>query len=245
MKTIKQMYLAMTEHGVVISDDVTYLENGVYLVKDATTVPSVSRTVPDCNLCKLDESNLTQLVKLVHRAVYLESDTLPYDMRTFDRSVLSTLESMQTYPYSSKRTFIPIIFYSGGMIRLSGHDETDSILTCEEDILTAEYVTFVRRGGRCFVIKACDEKGTPICDKTRTRSANPYSRNCNIVYNIVAKNPGINTFDIIATLGWGDTGRVTPRLSELAKGGRIRVLGKEYNPESKRSISTWIVNEYE
>lgn len=38
MKTIKQMYLAMTEHGVVISDDVTYLENGVYLVKDTTTV---------------------------------------------------------------------------------------------------------------------------------------------------------------------------------------------------------------
>lgn len=245
MKTVKQMYLAMTEHGVIISDDVSYLENGVCLVRDTTTTPSIVCAVPDTNLCKLGDFNLSKLVKMVHRAVYLESDTHPPDTLITNDDEPSYLKSMKTYSYSSKRTIIPIIFYSGGMVRLKGHDETDSILTCEEDILSAEYVTFVRRGERCFAIKACDEKGNPICSKTRTRSANPYSRNCNIVYNIVAKNPGINTYDIITTLGWGDTGRVTPRLSELAKGGRIRVLGKEYNPESKRSISTWIVSDYE
>lgn len=244
MKTVKQMYMAVTSDGIIFSSDVSYLGNDTYIVAvhDFDDPSSIKMYTAESGfLCKLDTTNLDNLVQYVHGAVYKEEQFSQLDM--FFKGNLRSLASMKKV--NSESVALPVSFHAGGLVKGGSVATCNTVISCEEDILTAEYVTILRRGKYYYVILACDEKGNPIHGRTRSKASNPYSRNCNIVYDIVAKNPGINTYDIIEKLGWGDTGRVTPRLSELAKGGRVKVLGKEYNPDTKRSISIWGVVKYE
>lgn len=231
MKLIKPMYMVATDIGIRFTSDVTYLDDGYYRVKVDSMygVESFQFLVRGSMVCKLDEYNINTLAMRIHKAVYMESD------EGADAPVLNSLNKSEGLVYP-----MDIRVYSGGMVK---HHSVSSatVVSCEEDIMSAQYVTIVRRGAEYYTLLACDESGVPFDGRTRTRASNPYSRNCCIVYNIVANNPGINTYDIIEKLGWGDTGRVTPRLSELVKGGRVKVAGKEYNPITKRSVSTWVV----
>lgn len=214
MKYVGSKYLIVQYGGkAYLSDDVKYLDYNWYLVSRWQKQKEY-RCVFGSDIVKLTDERFEELILSLHHQIYRYYEEPPGEL---------SFESVCGNP-------VLVSIYFGGMIN-------GVIFHCPKNILRAKYVTAIEQGPFAYSFVPCDKNGVPYSKKSEYHiNANSYT--CNIVYGAIKCNPGISTPELIKLIGWNDR-QVTPRISELLSGGRIKVVGKVVNPESGRMVSQW------
>lgn len=213
MKYVGMKYLICPyESKAFLSDDVKYMDNNWYLVSRWQKKKEY-RCVRGCDIVKMTDERFEDFILSLHHQIY----------RSYDGPAELEYETVD----GNIATFS---IYFGGMVN-------GIIYHCPKNILRAKYVTAIEQGPFAYSFVPCDKNGVPYSKKNKYQ-INASSYTCNIVYDVIKCNPGISTPELIELIGWNDR-QVTPRISELLAGGRIKVVGKVVNPESGRLVSQW------
>lgn len=216
MKYVGMKYMIVLWNKAYLSNDVSYIDYKWYRVGRFEKSPIYSCVRGD-ELFTLTDEVFTKLIMNLHHTIY----------RYYDSHVQMEVPSL----YDDEHPLEFSIFF-GGMIK-------GTIFYCPKNILRAKYVTAIPQGPYAYAFVPCDANGVPYTKKHKYQiKASSYC--CNLVYDVIKANPGISTPEVIRAMGWNDR-QVTPRLSELLAGGRIKVVGKTTNPESGRAVSLWEV----
>ena len=212
MKTPKTEYMVLHEGKIVFPNEVTYLEKGFYLCKTNLSIFTAFHP----HIVKLSAEYYDELIRNIHRTVYGDAIVKVCHFKTIEG-------------YSHLNVFIN----KSGQIECDGYY---SNIFMPKNCMKWEYSKIVPCSENSYLLKQCDEVGSIA--HSRKCMVNPFSNNCNTVYNTIRANPEISTSEIIDLLGWPPNS-VTSRLSELMGGGRIVSVGRVLNPKSGRKVHKW------
>lgn len=230
MRYVGFKYMYVSKDRIFLTNEVSYISEGQYNAYDPwwgenyVTSKCVAETEEegDAYIFKLDDAIIAQMAELIRRVIY--------NQRMYQPLIVSDLNGIQ-------RT---IVFNINGMVFYGRKDTSRPVcvMSCPKTINRADTVTLYRMHAFSINLVPCDEKGNPYFTRPRS-SVTGFSKRCNEVYNVIFDNPGIDTVELIRTLGWPDR-NVTSRLSELCASGRVKCVGRHVNPESGRKISEWV-----
>lgn len=217
MKQLKPTYMVLHDNDIVFPKEVQYLDDGYYLCTGPLNEKFVV-SVP--MIAKLSDEDFDMLIGSIHYAI--NNNTSRYlEIRNIDDDV----------PFA-------ILVFSNGYIRCNGHSAT---IYVPPNYSKWDYALLKGHYSDSYTLEHCDKNGNIIPSKRK--ELNPYTTNCNIVYDIIAQNPGISTIEVINELGWPNNS-VTSRLSELMTGGRIYSIGRIVNPMTGRRVNKWVTSNF-
>lgn len=216
MKPFKTIYLTLDKGNIIFPKEIQYIGDEYYLCTDQLNEKYV---VHSWNVAKMSQNDFDSFIKTVHTAMYTD------DMKGF------LLDDI------SNEGLISLCIYPNGCIH-SG--DCSCTLYVPRNCMKWENCLLKGYCNDSYILCPCDDKGR-IIEKKKS-DINPYSNNCNTVYNVIANNPGISTFELIDLLGWPPNS-VTSRISELVSGSRIYSVGRVTNPKSGRKVHKWMTME--
>ena len=216
MKSIRPTYITLFQNNIIFPKEVVYLDDGYYLCKGPLNEKYV---IGEESITKLDKQDFINLIDAIHRSIYSQK--------------VMIIEFRNITDDAPFRFYI----YPNGNIRCR---DCSSTLFVPNGCMRWDYCVIQGYFPDSYELLPCDKKGYVI-EKSKT-NVNAYNNNCNIVFNMIADNPGINTSQLIEKLGWPPNS-VTSRISDLTKGGRIYSIGRETNPKSGRKVHKWMTTE--
>ena len=215
MKPFKTIYMTFHDGDIIFPKAVQYFEEGYYI---CTGQLNNKYIVSDRSIAKLTQEDFDRLIMCIHNAMYT-GHTKIIEIRNIDDDIPFLLQ-----------------INPNGYIRCCGYSCT---IYVPRNCLKWDCTLLHGYYNDSYVLKPCDKNGK-VLEKTKY-DINPYTNNCNIVYNVISENPGISTSELIDKLEWPPNS-VTSRLSELMSGGRIYSIGRVLNPKSGRKVHKWVTD---
>ena len=206
----------MFNNDIIFPKDIQYLEDGYYL---CTGQMRDKYVVSEGAVAKLTQHDFDKLIRTIHSAIYTKK-TKHIEFKNMHDDLP-----------------LPLYISPNGKIECFG---CSCVVYVPRNCLKWDCAILRGYDNDSYILEPCDKKGR-IVERERS-DINPYTNNCNIVYNVIAENSGISTSEIIDVLGWPPNS-VTSRLSELMAGGRITSVGKVLNPKSGRKVHKWMTME--
>lgn len=215
MKPFKTVYVTLCNRYITFPKEVQYLEDGHYI---CTGQMNNKYMASDRSLIKMTQKDFEEFIRTIHSAIYSEA--------------------LRVIEFRNIEGDVPFLFYifPNGQVRCEGYACTFYV---PRNCLKWENVLIHGYYNDSYILYPCDKNGNVIV--RGKKEFNPFSNNCNIVYNEIKNSPGISTSELIDKLGWPPNS-VTSRLSELMSGGRISSVGRTLNPKTGRKVHKWMTN---
>lgn len=217
MKPFDTIYMIIDNGDIIFPKSVQYYDMGYYFCRSQR---NTLRIVKDKFLIKFNQKEFADFIRKIHECIYSEQ-IYYYDIRNINGDENITLT-----------------IHPNGVIT---NNHSSCTLYCPRNCLKWDKTILYSYSDTSYILKPCDENGK-ILEKRRAE-INPYTNNCNIIYDKIKDNPRINTRELIEDLGWPPNS-VTSRLSELMAGGRIYSVGRVTNPKSGRKVHMWVTKDY-
>lgn len=216
MKSFKTIYMTLHNGDIVFPREVQYYEDGFFICTDPNENKYITSTD---KLFKFSQDDFDVLIKNTHYAINNHKGRL-----MVIRNIEDTSSAL-------------INIFPNGHIECNDYSCT---LYVPRNCLRWEYALIKGYNNNSYILEPCDVSGK--ITEHRVKDINPYTNNCNMVYSVILNNPGINTSELIDTLGWPPNS-VTSRISELTASGRICSVGRVTNPRTGRKVHKWAVSE--